>query len=116
DQARDLRDGIEVLDARFMGFDRHVEAVFEVRDELEGADRVENAAGDQRRLVGKLGRILAGQELVQDVGVHGVLDLVHGGLLLGKAGGSLSQLHSAPNPAARSASKWGSVSITGLAP
>jgi len=52
----------EVIDARLMGLDRHVEAFLEEVDELQGADGIEDAAGDQRRRVGQERRCKKGEE------------------------------------------------------
>ena len=54
DEPADLPDRVEVLDAGLVGLDGDAEALFEERDELQRADRVEDAAGDERGLVGQL--------------------------------------------------------------
>ena len=125
DQPGDLADGIEVLDPRLVGLDRDLESFLEEDDELERADRVEDAARDQGGLLGQLLGILAGQEFAEDVVVDGLLDLFHGDLR-DEWGGNLrgrgrrpfagSQAHSAPKPAASRVSKRGSASITGRLP
>ena len=53
DQASDLSDRVEVLDAGLVGLDGDAEAFLEEDDQLERADRVEDAAGDQGGLVGQ---------------------------------------------------------------
>src|SRR4051794_20791511 len=59
DQPRDLVDRVEVLDPGLVRLDGHAEALLEEDDELERADRVEDAAGDQGGVVGELVRVLA---------------------------------------------------------
>ena len=47
DERGDLADRVEVLDAGLVGFDRDAEMLLEEHDQLERADGVENAPGDQ---------------------------------------------------------------------
>src|SRR5205807_9323348 len=100
---------VEVLDAGLVRLDGHGEAFFEEDDQLECADRVEDAAGDERRVLGQRVRVLSGQELAEDVVANGALDFLHEALSL--------RVHSMlPKPAASKRSNWGSVSTSGRAP
>src|SRR5438270_10768377 len=74
DQLDDLADGVEMVDARLVSFNGDAEPLLDEDDELQCADRVEDAAGDERRLFGQIVRVFAGQELSEDVVLHGFLD------------------------------------------
>ena len=54
DQRGDLPDGVQMLDAGLVGFDGDAEMFLEEHDQLERADRIENAPGDQGRSIGEL--------------------------------------------------------------
>ena len=77
DQGGDLADRVEVVDPGLVGLDGDAEAVFEEDDELERGDRVEHAAGNERGRLGQLRRVLAGQEVGEDVVRDEPADLFH---------------------------------------
>src|SRR5205814_1135015 len=78
--------------------DGHAEALFEEDDQLERADRVEDAAGDQGGLLGQLARVLAGEELTEEVIADDALDFLHQDLSARGQGGWTGRF----NPGCRS--------------
>ena len=77
-----LLDRVQMIDARLVGLDRDSKVVFQKSDQLERADRIENASRDQlglspsARLGSSPGRNSLQNEIMND---H--RDLVHAGLL-----------------------------------
>jgi hypothetical protein len=69
-----------MLDARLEGLDRDAEMLLEEDDQLQRADRVEDSPGDQRRPLGELAGILAGEEFAQDEVMNDRRDIFHDGL------------------------------------
>src|SRR5262249_50336852 len=69
-----------MLDPGLEGLDGDAEMLLEKDDQLERTDRVQDPTGDQRRALGELARILAGEEFSQDEVMNDVRDLFHDGL------------------------------------
>jgi hypothetical protein len=70
-----------VLHPGLIGFDGDAESLLQEDDELQRADGIQDAAGDQRRRAPELVRVLARQELPQDVLVDDLGDVFHDGLV-----------------------------------
>ena len=66
DELGDLRDRVQVVGVGLVGLDGDLEALLEERHELDGGERVEDAAGDERSRLRQLAGILPGEELLED--------------------------------------------------
>src|SRR5688572_24488753 len=75
-QLLDARRRVQVLRIDFVRLQCYAKAFFQEQYELQRGNRVENPPRDQRGIVGKLIRVLAGQEFVEDELLYRLLDVI----------------------------------------
>ena len=99
----DLPDRIEVLDTCLVCFDSDAEVVFEENHELQGSNRIEDAARDERSDLRELARVFAGKEFTQNKMLNDLGSFFHDGveplLLTEQSGSDLQRWSAALTPA-----------------
>src|SRR5688572_1506558 len=71
-EARDVRNAVEVRNRSLVRLDLDLVAILEHGDESHGGKRVEYSAADQRCRIGQLRRRNSGKEFLEDVAPHNV--------------------------------------------
>src|SRR5688572_26389722 len=74
----DVGNRAETASVHVLGLELDAVLAFEMRHELKGGKRIEDATRHERSVRPEMGRILTRKESLQNVRLNGALDVVHG--------------------------------------